>query len=205
MLLARLGWKEEEEEEEEGLHGVFKRLRCNGHQLERPVVAVSFLLLDCVSNQPLQCSWICYVLSVVTGRATACLFKLRFKCTAAAQAAKASASKCVVLPYEALEVMLSILNATCWPLVLPTAQHMHIIGNTCMCGNVLHSMSHATTRSPGREHHFWDCRVAVAVINSELPTAWTQDILLPAAFNSTACLIDAVPACFILIASSMRL
>jgi hypothetical protein len=24
-----------QEEEEEGLHGVFKRLRCNGHQLEK--------------------------------------------------------------------------------------------------------------------------------------------------------------------------
>jgi hypothetical protein len=38
----------EEEEEEEGLQGVFKRLRCNGHQLEKG--CCEQLSSDCHSN-----------------------------------------------------------------------------------------------------------------------------------------------------------
>jgi hypothetical protein len=55
-----------------------------------------------------------------------------------------------------------------WRLImdgLPTSQRMHKSGDTCMCG----------AACPGWVHHFWECPVAVAVIDSvlsELPAAW---------------------------------
>jgi hypothetical protein len=55
-----------------------------------------------------------------------------------------------------------------WRLVLdglPTAQRMHMAGNKCMCGSVC----------PGCVHHFWECPVAKAVIDSllsALPATW---------------------------------
>lgn len=38
---------------------------------------------------------------------------------------------------------------------IPTAARMHLVGESCACGRAV---------APGRDHHFWDCPVATAVL-----------------------------------------
>jgi hypothetical protein len=62
----------------------------------------------------------------------------------------------------------NFLKEVYWRLTLdalPTAQRMHQPGATCLCDALM----------PGRQHHFWDCPIAQAVVQSiveQLPDAW---------------------------------
>ena len=52
---------------------------------------------------------------------------------------------------------------------LPTCLRLHMPWQSCLCGAVC----------PGRFHHFWDCAVAKAVLESvsaELPAAWCSRV-----------------------------